>query len=38
MSDMRASAGYRLEAARNMLIRYLIADLGVATDVRGVRA
>ncbi len=33
MSDMRASAQYRLEAARGMLMRYFHADQGVATDV-----
>ena len=33
MTDMRASAGYRLEAARAMLMRYFHADQGVATDV-----
>ncbi|WP_353474173.1 xanthine dehydrogenase small subunit [Salipiger sp. H15] len=38
MTDMRASAGYRLEAARNMLTRCLLADQGAATDVREVRA
>ncbi|MCA0938441.1 xanthine dehydrogenase small subunit [Salipiger pacificus] len=38
MTDMRASAAYRLEAARNMLTRCLRADQGAATDVREVRA
>lgn len=33
MSDMRASASYRLETARNMLRRYLLEDQGVATSV-----
>ena len=33
MSDMRASAEYRLEAARNMLIRYFLEDTGAATRV-----
>ena len=33
MSDMRASAEYRLEAARNMLVRCFHEDEGVATDV-----
>ena len=28
MSDMRASAEYRLDAARNMLIRYYLEDSG----------
>ncbi|WP_417722236.1 xanthine dehydrogenase small subunit [Salipiger sp.] len=37
MSDMRASADYRLGAARNMLTRYLLEDLGAATNVREVR-
>ena len=30
MSDMRASAAYRLEAARNMLLRYYLEDIGGA--------
>ncbi|ETX14830.1 FAD-binding molybdopterin dehydrogenase [Roseivivax halodurans JCM 10272] len=33
MTDMRASAGYRLAAARNMLSRYLLEDLGAETHV-----
>jgi len=33
MSDMRASAGYRLEGARNMLMRYWLESRGVAADV-----
>ncbi len=33
ISDMRASAGYRLEAARNMLLRCFLAGRGVALDV-----
>lgn len=33
MSDMRASAQYRLEAARGMLLRHFHADQGVATNV-----
>ena len=33
MTDMRASAGYRLEAARGMLMRYFHADQGVAANV-----
>jgi xanthine dehydrogenase small subunit len=33
ISDMRASAGYRLEAARNMLVRYYYESLGTATNV-----
>ncbi|WP_375689272.1 xanthine dehydrogenase small subunit [Pseudooceanicola sp. LIPI14-2-Ac024] len=38
MSDMRASADYRLQAARNMLTRYFLEDQGTATRVREVRA
>jgi len=38
LSDMRASSGYRLETARNMLTRYFAEDNGVATDVLQVRA
>jgi xanthine dehydrogenase small subunit len=38
LSDMRASAEYRLETARNMLIRYFLEDLGAATRVREVSA
>ncbi|MFY0692275.1 MAG: xanthine dehydrogenase small subunit [Paracoccaceae bacterium] len=33
MSDMRASAAYRLETARNMLRRYFLEDTGAATHV-----
>lgn len=33
MSDMRASAEYRLEAAQNMLTRYYLERQGVATNV-----
>jgi xanthine dehydrogenase small subunit len=33
MSDMRASAGYRLDAARGMLTRCLLEDLGAAARV-----
>ena len=33
MSDMRASAEYRLEAARNMLTRYYLEDVGADTRV-----
>ncbi|MFZ5962578.1 xanthine dehydrogenase small subunit [Thalassococcus sp. BH17M4-6] len=33
LSDMRASADYRLSAARNMLARYLLDDLGATTSV-----
>jgi xanthine dehydrogenase small subunit len=38
MSDMRASAGYRLSAAQNMLLRYFHERQGVAADVLGVSA
>jgi len=38
LSDMRASAGYRLAAARSMLSRYFLEDLGAATNVLEVRA
>ena len=38
MSDMRASAAYRLTAARNMLIRYFHDLSGQATSVLEVRA
>ncbi|MDD9733847.1 xanthine dehydrogenase small subunit [Mameliella sp. AT18] len=37
MSDMRASADYRLTAARNMLRRYRAEDMGQATNVLEVR-
>lgn len=33
LSDMRASASYRLETARNMLMRYYLEDQGTATRV-----
>jgi len=33
MSDMRASARYRLDAARNLLTRYYLDDIGTATRV-----
>ena len=33
MSDMRASAAYRLSAAKNMLLRYYLEDTGVAVRV-----
>ncbi|GFE51028.1 xanthine dehydrogenase small subunit [Roseobacter cerasinus] len=32
LSDMRASAAYRMETARNMLLRYWYADQGEAVD------
>lgn len=38
ISDMRASASYRLEAARNMLVRYCLEDRGVATRIREIEA
>ncbi|MEH7828493.1 xanthine dehydrogenase small subunit [Gemmobacter denitrificans] len=38
LSDMRASADYRLEAARNMLIRYAADLAGDAVSVQEVRA
>ncbi|MGC1503411.1 MAG: xanthine dehydrogenase small subunit [Sulfitobacter sp.] len=33
LSDMRASAGYRLQTAQNMLLRYLHETQGTATNV-----
>ena len=33
MSDMRASAAYRLETARNMLTRYFLEDIGASARV-----
>ncbi|MBV1869201.1 MAG: xanthine dehydrogenase small subunit [Marinosulfonomonas sp.] len=38
LSDMRASAEYRLQTAQNMLIRYVLEDQGVATQVLEVSA
>ncbi|WP_425101501.1 xanthine dehydrogenase small subunit [Tropicibacter sp. S64] len=38
LSDMRASADYRLTAARNMLSRCLLEDLGAVSSVLEVRA
>ncbi|KPU84475.1 FAD-binding molybdopterin dehydrogenase [Marinosulfonomonas sp. PRT-SC04] len=38
MSDMRASAEYRLEAAQNMLTRYFLESQGIATNVLEVTA
>ena len=38
LSDMRASATYRLTTAQNLLVRYFLEDQGLATDVLGVRA
>ncbi len=37
MSDMRASADYRIEAARNMLLRVFLEDQGQAVSVLEVR-
>ncbi len=37
LSDMRASAAYRLEAAQNMLRRYFAELSGAATDVQAVQ-
>ena len=36
LTDMRASAQYRLTSARNMLHRYFHADAGTNSDVQGV--
>jgi xanthine dehydrogenase small subunit len=36
LSDMRASAGYRLESAGGMLLRYFAELSGAATDIRRV--
>ncbi|MEO1453720.1 MAG: xanthine dehydrogenase small subunit [Pseudomonadota bacterium] len=38
LSDMRASAAYRLETATAMLMRYFLEDQGAATDVLRVSA
>lgn len=38
LSDMRASAAYRLETATGMLMRYFLEDQGMATDVFQVSA
>jgi xanthine dehydrogenase small subunit len=35
---MRASAGYRLASARNMLMRYFLEDQGTPARVLEVRA
>ncbi|MEO0381679.1 MAG: xanthine dehydrogenase small subunit, partial [Pseudomonadota bacterium] len=37
LSDMRASATYRMEAAQNMLLRAWLEDQGKATNVLEVR-
>ncbi len=33
MTDMRASAGYRMAAAKNLLRRYWLEDQGIAARV-----
>ena len=38
LSDMRASAEYRLHAAENMLLRYWHEDQGIASNVLEVTA
>ena len=38
MSDMRASAGYRLASAKAMLARYLAEDMGEGASVLEIRA
>ncbi|WP_300036123.1 xanthine dehydrogenase small subunit [uncultured Roseobacter sp.] len=38
LSDMRASAGYRLETAQNMLLRYWLEDSGSLASVLEVRS
>ena len=38
LSDMRASARYRMRTAQNMLLRYLLESTGAATDLAEVRA
>lgn len=38
MSDMRASAAYRMQTAQNLMLRYFLEDQGIATDVLQVRA
>lgn len=38
LSDMRASAGYRMEAAQNMLLRALLEDQGASCNVLEVGA
>ena len=38
LSDMRASGAYRLAAARNLLMRYLLEDQGTPVSVLEVRA
>jgi xanthine dehydrogenase small subunit len=38
LTDMRASAAYRMATAGNMLLRYFHELSGMAVDVREVRA
>ena len=38
LSDMRASAGYRMQTAQNMVLRYFHEADGALTDLRQVRA
>ena len=38
LSDMRASAAYRMEAAQNMVLRAWLDDQGQATNVQEIRA
>lgn len=38
LSDMRASAAYRLSSAQNLLMRYFLEDQGLATNVLEVSA
>ncbi len=38
MTDMRASAAYRLEAAQNMLVRYFHESAGAVASVLEVQA
>ncbi len=38
LSDMRASASYRMQTAQNLLLRFFHAEEGTATDVKAVRA
>ncbi len=38
LSDMRASAQYRLDAARNMLMRYYLEDIGTPANVLEAKA
>jgi xanthine dehydrogenase small subunit len=38
LSDMRASAEYRLQTAQNMLMRYFFEAQGISTDIQAVTA